>query len=240
MGSVLEDLGNETVYSLHKTGTEEVGGTISNIESALVVYNVSLIPSEPDYRIEYVATRNGTYTHRAVVDGSRIWFYTVATNTYSSFTYTALNPADRPATIFRTLRKLITSEDQLLFQTAHEAYEARIAAGSYAARWLPWMPVYNSLVVSGGVVEAVSQVPNYRYIAYETGIVSSINVLNRILGRTERTRGGTLSINTWNINVHKFEMTNASYPIIPAPGSVYRFTPPAGARAVPGSLAQGG
>ncbi|ARU39768.1 hypothetical protein CCB80_00855 [Armatimonadetes bacterium Uphvl-Ar1] len=231
MGDVLTDLGSEPVYSLYKSGTEDINGTITNIDSGLIVRDVSTNPGEVHYRIEYVARRNGVYTHRGVVDGSRIWFYTVATNSYSTYTYNQLNVADQPATIFRTLRKFISGEDQFLVQLAQEAYEARISGSAAAAnKWLPWMPMYSSLVVSSGVIEAVSQVPNYRYLAYETSSLAGVDILSRIVGRTEKIRGATTTINDWNINAYKYELASANY----------TFVPPAGSRATASGLAQGG
>lgn len=233
MGNALQNLGDEPVFTLYKAGQEDVDGTISNLQSILVVRDLNPSPGLFDYRMEYLAYRNGTIVKRAAVDGSRIWHYTVADNTYTSFTYNQLAVAERPTAVFRTLTKLIVGEDQILLQVAQQAFEASLNGEVYASgKWLPWMPV--SQIVSEIPLQSyqfVSNVPNYRSVTYNTTEAppGTYN-LTTLIGRSTADRGGKKVTNDWTVTV------TASEPS----GTVYTFTPPAGARAVANSLVQGG
>lgn|GEM_PF-6696030 len=231
MGEVLENLGNQPVYTLHKTGTEDYNGTITNLESVLVVRDTDPNPTVYNYLIEYRSFRNGTMINRAAVDGNRVWFYDVATNTYSSYSYHNIAPASKPAVIFRNLNKLIGGEDQLLTQIGQQAFEASLNGRNTAAsKWLPWTPVYSTFNDVAGSIQVESLLPNYRFIDYQTAFNSGQNDFVRIIGRTEMNRPGRYIINDWNIEILPTEFV----------GSVYNFVPPANARSIASSIAQGG
>ena len=231
MGEVLQNLGDEQVFTMHKTGTEDYNGNITNLESVLVIRDLDPNPGIFNYRIEYRSYRNGTMVNRAAVDGSRIWFYTVATNAYSVYTYNQIAPANQPTAIFRTLNKLAGGEEQIMMQVAQQAFEASLNGQfAMASKWLPWMPVYSSLNDSSAGVQVESQVPNYRFIDYQTAVLSGENTLVRIKGRTELNRPGRYIINDWNIEITPNEFT----------GTDYSFVPPANSRASAVNLSQGG
>ncbi|MFM9873386.1 MAG: hypothetical protein ACKVQS_07975 [Fimbriimonadaceae bacterium] len=230
MGEVLENLGSEPVFTLHKTGTEDYNGTSTTLESVLVVKDVDPNPTIFNYRIEYRTFRNGTITHRAAVDGNRIWFYSVAEKTYSSYTYYNVAPASQSAVIFRNLNKLVGGEDQLLMQLGQQAFEAALnGRNTSASKWLPWTPVYSTLNDTPGSIQVESTVPIYRFLDYQTSNVAGINYLSRIVGHTELNRPGRYVVNDWNIEVIPTEFA----------GSVYTFVPPANARAIASATAQG-
>lgn len=233
MGNALQNLGDQPVYTLYKAGTEDNNGTVSNLVSILVVRDIDPNPGAFDYRMEYRTYRNGSLVSRAAVDGARIWHYTVAGNSYSSFTYNQLAYADRATAMFRTLSKLIVGEDQILVQTAQQAYEASLNGQAYAAnKWLPWMPV--SQIVSevpNQTYQFLSQVPNTRSVTYNaTENPPGYYSLTNITGRTSANRGGVIVKNDWSITIDSNEIA----------GTDYTFNPPAGSRAIANSLVQGG
>lgn len=234
MGEVLENLGNETAFTLHKTGTENTNGTEVTLESILVVKDMDPDPALYNYVIEYRSLRNGVLINRAAVDGSRVWFYNVASNSYSSYSYHNVSLPSKPTVIFRNLNKLVGGEDQLLMQIGQQAFEASLSGRAAATnKWLPWIPVYRTLEHDFGqpTILVESDVPNLRSIEYVTeDNGSGVNHLKNIVGYTELIRPGRTVINDWTITVDPTELA----------GSNYAFVPPANARAIAGALSQGG
>lgn len=231
MGEALFNLGTEPAFTLHKTGTEDYNGTVTTLESVLVIKDTDPNPTIFNYRIEYRTFRNGIITHRAAVDGTRVWFYSVNDKTYSSYSYNNVPVANQPTVVFRNLNKLVTGEDQLLMQLGQQAFEAALNGQSTAAsKWLPWTPVYSTLNDTPSSIQVESTVPNYRSLDYQITNIASQNYLARIVGHTELNRPGRYIVNDWNIEVVNSEFA----------GSVYTFVPPTNARAIANSIAQGG
>jgi hypothetical protein len=229
VGPAMANLAVNPQIFFDKNGTVDVNGTTANIRTYLAFRRFPSTPTDCGVRMEISQQLNGSEYARAVVDGSRIWYYKYSSNTYNVFAYNHLAPIKQTEAILNTLTKTITGEDQFL---PHLLLESLLTGGDSTtgtSRWLPWMPTAK-VTVTGGDIRAVSTIPNYRDITYKTVNISGSDYLEQIIGRTERNQAGRYTINDWIMSIAT---------TIPA-GVSFSFTPPTGSRAIAGTVAQGG
>ncbi len=229
MASVLAELATHTTVTFEMTGVLIDEGNSRPIFST-ITFDTAVIDGQSVTRLELLETIDGLLVSRTVADGTRMWSYDVASNSYKSSNYATEAFAGKERDRLFRLMALRTKDSTTFFERVlNDTYGGR--APLVVSNWTPWRP--NSTVsISGNNVICGSLQPFTNQLTYvikeeEGGVLILLGAdyyeESVISGRTRTVH--------WQLRVKSYEIPE---------GVSFAFVPPAGSRAVAAGEPGGG